>query len=154
MTPVPMRTIICLNEMKKKMLSRIIYGNVTFFVYVILAAIVGVYQRQLCGDWNARKDVRMEYNILFGSGFILFSLVSIIGLVMKKEWGRVTALIFNWILFFSCFVMRIGVYFFTKYSYGKGIMVFDIDALVITCFSLFFMICLSKRDIKTKFRTG
>ena len=122
-----------------------------FFIYVILAAIGGIYQRQTSAFWNEMDDVRLGYNLLFGFGYVLFSLVSIIGLLLKREWGRIVAISFNWILFLTLCVPSIGVCFFAKYN-DKSIIPVHIDAIIIGCLSLFFIIYLSRKSMRAIFK--
>ena len=63
-------------------------------------------------------------------------------------WGRQFALSLNLVLLFSHFVTRIGFYIFTAISYGEGNAVIDTDAVVVSIFSLLFIVILTRPHIK------
>jgi hypothetical protein len=115
---------------------------------VVLALIGGVVSRNMSQGWVQMEDIRLKYDIFFGLGFSSFAIFIIFGLIMRKEWGRVFAIAFCSILFFSHFIMRFGVYLYYKITIQKNIIVVDPDAIVISIFSFLFIILLSRKNIK------
>ena len=133
-------------------LPKRIWGNIVFFIYILCAVTSGVIFRHNDSNWNEMKDVRLEYDLLFGVGFSILCITSIIGLMWRKEWGRQFAISLNSILFFTNFIMRVGIYFWTLISYGEGVVVIDPDAVVMASFSIFFLFALTRNDIKTIYK--
>ena len=133
---------------KLKELPKIIWGNIIFLIYIIAALLGGVVSRHQSPEWQEMKDIRMEYDLLFGSLAILCAGV-IIGLLLRKEWGRQLAISINFILFFSSAILRAAFYLFSKVSWGEGILVIDLDAIAISILSLFFLVALTRQKVKT-----
>lgn len=138
--------------MDKQKLPKIVYANIIFFIYIIAASIGGIVARHLDSEWKKMIDIQLKYDLLFGVGFIMLSLISVLGLVLKKEWGRGFAISLNMILFFSSFIMRVGIYLFSKFSFGEGVIIIDPDAIIISILSFFFVIYLSTKNVKKIFK--
>lgn len=134
-------------------ISIIIWGNIIFLTYVILALIGGVVSRNISKSWEQMEGVRLKYDLFFGLGFSSFAILIIIGLLLKKDWARVFAIVFCSILFFSHFIMRFGVYLYFKFANQKNIIVIDPDAIIISAFSFLFIVLLSRKNMKNYYHT-
>lgn len=139
---------------KIKELPKIVWGNIVFFTYILCAVISGVIFRHNDPNWSEMKDIRLEYDLLFGLGFSILCITSIIGLLKRKEWGRQFAISLNSVLFFTSFIMRVGIYFWTLISCGEGVVQIDLDAAVIAFCSIFFLFALTRNNIKTIYKAG
>ena len=130
-----------------------VWASVIFLVYVVLALIGGVISRHMSEGWNQMEDVRLNYDLFFGFGFSSLGILIIVGLLLRKEWGRVFAIAFCFVLFLSLFIMRVGVYLYYKYTIQESYIVIDPDAILISLFSLLFIIMLSRKNVKSFYHT-
>jgi hypothetical protein len=76
---------------------KLIYANIIWFtllIFGILNASIGRFNSE---EWISMSDVRLKYTLLYG-GVILFLIISIIGLLLKKSWGYKIALTSNLIM--------------------------------------------------------
>ena len=106
-----------------KEIPKVIWANILFFIYVILNLVGGVIYRNISSEWENMKDVRLEYDLFFGLGFSALSILAIVGLLLRKEWGRQISITFCAVLFFANFVLRLGVYLYYKFSQNLSIVV-------------------------------
>jgi len=79
-----------------------------------------VISRHVDPSWSKMSDIRFKYDLLFGVGFIAFSIVVIIGLLLKKEWGRQWAIAFDALLLFCFLGIRILSYLYFKIAFNEG----------------------------------
>jgi hypothetical protein len=133
---------------KLKEIPITIWANIIFFAYVILALIGGVTSRGMSREWEQMKDVRLKYDLFFGFGFSTLCILAIVGLLLRKEWGRQCSIAFCFTLFFSHYIGRVGVYLYWGYSIKESIIVVDPDAIVISILSVLFLVLLSRANIK------
>ncbi len=138
---------------KVKKIQIIVWANIIFFVYVVLALIGGVISRNMSQGWSQMEDVRSKYDLFYGVGFSSLGILIIVGLLLRKEWGRVFAIAFCFVLFFSHFIMRLGVYLYYKFTIQQSFIVVDPDAIVISVFSFLFIILLSRKNVKSYYLT-
>jgi hypothetical protein len=96
----------------------IVYVNALLGLYVVAAATGGTVYRYQDTWWQTVPDLRLKYDLLFGLFMVLFTILVNIGLLLMKEWGRVFALAWNFLLFFSFFLMRVGVGLYLHFSQG------------------------------------
>ena len=101
--------------------------------------------------WESMGNVRLEYDLLFGLGLSILSILAIIGLLLRKEWGRQLSVAFCSILFVTNFILRLGAYIYFKYSQNISVMVIDLDAIVISILSLLFLFILTRNKTKEFF---
>lgn len=137
--------------MSNKKLPKVIWGNIIFFIYILGASIVGVISRHQDPNWASMADVRLKYDMLFGLGFSLLCIVASIGLILRKKWGWEFALSLNLLVLFVSFILRVGVYIWTYYSYSEGVLVTDIDSITMSIFSIFFIFAISNRRIREQY---
>jgi len=135
-----------------KGIPKVIWANTIFFIYVLFGVVGGVIYRNISSEWENMKDVRLEYDLFFGLGFSALSILAIVGLLLRKEWGRQFSIAFCAVLFFANFVLRIGVYIYFKYSQNLSIVVVDPDAIVVSILSFMFLVLLMKDKTKEFFR--
>jgi hypothetical protein len=143
--------------MNIKHVPKIIYANIAFMFYVIAASIGGIISRHNNSVWQRMLDVRLKYDLLFGAGFIILSIAVIIGILLKKEWGRVWAITFNSILLFSSVGIRVVAYVYVHVccalAFNEVTIPIDIDAVVISTLSLLMLCCLLQNSTKEYFKT-
>ncbi len=133
-----------------KDIPKVILANVAFFIYMIIA-LIGVIFRHSSAEWENMKNVRLEYDLLFGLGLSILSTLAIAGLLLRKEWGRQFSIAFCSILFFTNFILRLSVYIYFKYFKNVDVMVIDPDAIVISILSLLFLVLLTRNKTKKLF---
>lgn len=63
-----------------------IYANVLWFIFLIFSLIVTAFQRYTSIEWTEKSDVRMNYDILYGS-LAIFLAICVFGLLSKHKWG-------------------------------------------------------------------
>ncbi len=131
-----------------KQFPKAVIGNILFLIYIVIASVGGIIFRRLDPSWAGMEDVRMKYDLFFGGGLSTLCIAVIIGLLLRKEWGRQLSLSVSFILFFSHFIIRLGLYIFTKLSYGEGTAVIDLDAILISILSLTFLVLLTRTKTK------
>jgi hypothetical protein len=76
---------------------KLIYANIIWFILLILGILNASIGRFNSEEWISMSDVRLKYTLLYG-GVMLYLIISIIGLLLKKSWGYKIALISNSIM--------------------------------------------------------
>jgi len=135
-----------------KQIPKPVIGNILFLTYIIIALIGGIVFRHNSPVWGEMEGVRLEYDLFFGVGLSTLCIIVIIGLLLRKEWGWYFAISLNFVLLFIHCIFRVGLYVFTRASYGKGLAIVDLDAIFISILSLTFLILLTKSKTKEFFK--
>ncbi|MCG7899777.1 MAG: hypothetical protein JAY85_15145 [Candidatus Thiodiazotropha weberae] len=63
-----------------------LYVNAIWFVILIVGLIGAAVQRHTSLDWSEMSDVRMNYDLLYGS-LAIYLAISVYGLLAKRNWG-------------------------------------------------------------------
>jgi uncharacterized membrane protein len=125
-----------------------IWVNLIFFAYVIAASIGGIINRGRSSDWAQMADIRLKYDFLYGIGFSTLAVVAIVGLILRKEWGRQFSISLCLVLFFASFLMRLGVFIYYKITIQQNIIAVDPDAILMSVLSFVCLIVLFQPSTK------
>ena len=73
---------------------KVIYANIVFFLIVLYGLIGAALIRLTSEFWQQMDSVKTEYDLI-SLIFVIWLVVTIIGLAMKKPWAYVQALFAN-----------------------------------------------------------
>ena len=114
--------------------------NITLIVYLIVAFIIGINDRTHNDIWAQMPGVQLYYD-LFAIAMIVFCITVGIGLLFKKEWGRVFCIGLNCLVIFILIVLRLLAPFYFMYKFdGYEVDIFDLINVEVIFVSLFAII--------------
>ena len=127
---------------------KLIIANILWYAFIIYGLVGAAYNRHSSSDWSAMADVRLKYDLLYGS-LALFLILCSLGLILKKKWGYSLALAANAtltsiplsIFMVSCFMLFGSLPFFEIIHTNAA-------GLTSGTISLVLLVCLIKTDKK------
>ncbi len=131
---------------------KVIYANLTWFIFVIVGLIGSFYERHASLGWNNMPEVRAEYDFVFGL-LALYLIIASIGLIQKKRWGYILSIAANSILavapllifiFVLIMLSELSVIDHAKASAGN---------IFVSLVSITFLYLLRKEPVKCLFQT-
>jgi hypothetical protein len=60
------------------------YANIVWHAFVVYGLLSEGFKRHTSQDWESISDVRIKYDVIFGS-LVIFLVICIIGLIYKKK---------------------------------------------------------------------
>lgn len=128
-----------------------IYANITWYAFIVFGLLSAGYNRHTSKEWERVADVRLNYDLLFGT-LLIFLVVCIVGLFNRKKWGYKMAVSTNATLTILPVTALIVTLPMTYQELGL-LKILEINAinLLIGLVSLVFWIWLVKSDIRNRF---
>ena len=125
-----------------------IYANILWFIFLIFGLIAAALQRHTSIEWSEMSDLKMKYDLVYGS-LAIYLAICVFGLLSKRKWSYSSSVAANATLTVLPLAIFIGsLYLVSPDISFYGLLKISMGNLAVGIVSLCFWVWLAKSKDK------